>query len=555
MATPIVFLVDGEGPELETLTQALRRRFGVDYQVRGDRSPTGALATLARLAAGPEQVVLLIANHELSEMSGVDFLGRAGELHPGAKRVLLVERNYTSANPIVRAMTLGRIDYHLAKPWVAEQSLYPAVGEMLGEWSRSHGYSGEVLRVVGRRWTARSHEIRDLLARIGVPCGFYTEDSQTGRKLLQEAGQDGSRLPIVVADSGQVLVEPSNAELVELLGGTTEPPVGICDLVIVGAGPAGLAAAVYAASEGLRTLVVEPEVFGGQAGTSSRIRNYLGFPRGISGDDLAYRAFEQAWLFGADFVFTQAATALRACGPDRLLRLSRGAEVTARAAIVATGVAWRRLGVPSLEALHGAGVFYGAAGAEARAVEGEDVFVVGAGNSAGQAAIHLARHAASVTILALEDALGTSMSDYLVKEIEATPNIAVRLRTQVVDGHGRGRLEGITLVDGQSGATESVPAAALFVLIGAEPHTWWLDGIVERDDRGYVVTGRDLLRAGRPPAGWTLERPPLRLETSLPGVFAAGDVRHGSVKRVATAVGEGAAAVQLVHEYLNDTAT
>src|SRR6266511_832923 len=330
MATPIVFLVDGEGPELEALTQALRRRFGVDYQVRGDRSPTGALATLARLAAGPEQVALL--------------------------------------------------------------------------------------------------------------------------------------------------------------GGTTEPPVGICDLVIVGAGPAGLAAAVYAASEGLRTLVVEPEVFGGQAGTSSRIRNYLGFPRGISGDDLAYRAVEQAWLFGADFVFTQAATALRACGPDRLLRLSRGAEVTARAAIFATGVAWRRLGVPSLEALHGAGVFYGAAGAEARAVEGEDVFVVGAGNSAGQAAIHLARHAASVTILALEDALGTSMSDYLVKEIEATPNIAVRLRTQVVDGHGRGRLEGITLVDGQNGATESVPAAALFVLIGAEPHTWWLDGIVERDDRGYVVT-------------------------------------------------------------------
>jgi thioredoxin reductase (NADPH) len=300
--------------------------------------------------------------------------------------------------------------------------------------------------------------------------------------------------------------------------------------------------------------VVEPEVFGGQAGTSSRIRNYLGFPRGISGDDLAYRAFEQAWLFGADFVFTQAATALRACGPERLLRLSRGTEVTARAVIVAAGVAWRRLGVPSLEALHGAGVFYGAAGAEARAVEGEDVFVVGAGNSAGQAAIHLARHAPSVTILALEDALGTSMSDYLVKEIRATPNIAVRLRTQVLDGHGRGPLEGLTLVDGNSGATESVPAAAVFVLIGAEPHTWWLDGIVERDDRGYVLTGRDLLRAGEPPAGWTLERPPLRLETSLPGVFAAGGVRHGSVKRVATAVGEGAAAVQLVHEYLNDQA-
>ena len=333
--------------------------------------------------------------------------------------------------------------------------------------------------------------------------------------------------------------------------GPARPPGG-CDVLIVGAGPAGLAAAVYAASEGFAAQVLEPAVPGGQAGTSSHIRNYLGFPYGLSGDELTQRAVQQAWLFGAELILSQSATGLRASGDDRLVRLSDGAEVAAKVVILATGVAWRRLGVPSLEALNGAGVFYGAAGSEARAMRGEDVFVVGAGNSAGQAAIHLSAYAASVTIVTIDQRLGEFMSDYLVQKIEATPNITVVLDTEVVEGHGRQRLEGLTLRDRHAGATRTVPASAVFVLIGAEPRTDWLEGVVERDERGYVLTGRDLQGDGRLPGGWPLERPPLSLETSLPGVFAAGDVRYRSIKRVASAVGEGSIAVQLVHEYLAD---
>ncbi|HSK35896.1 MAG TPA: NAD(P)/FAD-dependent oxidoreductase, partial [Actinomycetota bacterium] len=384
------------------------------------------------------------------------------------------------------------------------------------------------------------------------PHGWYQAETAAGRRLLEEADEDGSRLPVVLFHSGQVFVDPSDAELAEALGCGTTPGAGSYDLVIVGAGPAGLAAAVYAASEGLDTLVVEPQVAGGQAGTSAMIRNYLGFPRGIGGGDLANRALEQAWLFGANLVLAQRATGLRADGDRRLVRLSDGSEVAAAAVVVASGMSWRRLGVPELEALVGEGVFYGAAGAEARALAGQDVFVVGGGNSAGQAALYLARHAASVTLLVRGPDLAKSMSDYLIQEIEQAPTVTVRLRTQVVGGLGRHRLEGLVLRHRDDGTTEEVPAAALFVMIGGEPRTEWLAG-VERDDRGYVLTGHDLLGPGGMPVGWPLRRPPLLLETSIPGVFAAGDVRHRSVKRVASAVGEGAVAVQLVHQYLGRT--
>jgi thioredoxin reductase (NADPH) len=541
-------LVAENGRLLDSLAGDLGRRFGGGYQVLAERSPTAALATLERLADGGEPVALVVTARRMEGLDGLALLLRAHELHPAAKRVLLEHRGeWTSGEPVVRAMTLGQTDYVLFWPWLPlEQFLYLPVSEFLAAWEKSRAPSAnEAIQIVGHQWAARSHELRDTLARVGIPYGFYTDDSPDGRGLLEHAGQDGSRLPVVLFRGGLVLVDPTHAELSAALGMRTSPAAGGCDILIVGAGPAGLAAAVYAASEGFAAQVLEPAVPGGQAGTSSHIRNYLGFPYGLSGDELTTRAVQQAWLFGADLILAQAATGLRASGDDRLVRLSDGSEIATRAVILATGVAWRRLGVPALEALNGAGVFYGAAGSEARAMRGEDVFVIGAGNSAGQAAVHLSAYAASVTIVTIDERLGAFMSDYLVQKVEATPNITVVLHTEVADGHGQGRLQGLTLRDRQSGATRTVPASAMFVLIGAEPRTDWLDGVVERDERGYVLTGRDL-------DGWPLARPPLPLETSLPGVFAAGDVRYRSIKRVASAVGEGSIAVQLVHQYLAD---
>jgi len=552
MSRPVIFLVADDGRVLDALAGDLGRRFGTDYRVVAERSPRAALAALEPLAAGAEDVALVVAARTMAELGGLEVLQRAHELHPEAKRVLLEHRGeWTTGEPIVRAMTLGQLDYVLFHPWKPiESNLYLPVSDFLAGWEKSRAPGVEAVRVVGPTWAASSHRLRDTLARASIPYGFYPDDSEGGRRLLDEAGEDGTRLPVVVFRRGTVLVDPSHAELIAALGLRTHPTAGGCDLLVVGAGPAGLAAAVYAASEGLQTQVLEPAIPGGQAGTSSLIRNYLGFPHGVSGEDLTLRAFQQAWLFGADLILAQAATGLAARGRHRVVRLSGGGEVAARAVILATGVAWRRLAVPALETLAGAGVFYGAAGSEARATRGEDVFVIGAGNSAGQAALHLARSAASVTIVAIEHDLGERMSDYLVQQILATPNIHRRMHHEVVDGHGRRRLEGLRVRDRDSGATQDVAASAVFVLIGAEPNTEWLDGVVVRDERGYVLTGRDLVRGGRPPAGWPLERAPLPLETSLPGVFAAGDVRYRSIKRVASAVGEGAIAVQLVHEFL-----
>jgi thioredoxin reductase (NADPH) len=551
----VILVVADDGRLVDALAADLRRRFAGDYRVEAEHSSAAALATLERLAGTDEPVALVIAARRMEGQDGLALLLRARELHPSAKRVLLEHRGeWTSGEPVVRAMTLGQLDYVLFRPWLpVEQYLYLPVSEFLAAWEKSRGGGTEAIQIVGRRWAARSHELRDTLTRVGIPFGFYPDDSPDGRRLLEQAGEDGRRLPVVLFRRGLALVDPTHAELTRALGMRTSPVGGGCDVLIVGAGPAGLAAAVYAASEGYAAQVLEPAVPGGQAGTSSNIRNYLGFPYGLSGDELAQRAVQQAWLFGADFILAQAATGLRARGHHRLVRLSDGGEVATRAVILAMGVAWRRLGVPSLEALNGAGVFYGSTVSEARALRGEDVFVVGAGNSAGQAAIHLSAYAASVTIVTIDERLGEFMSDYLVRKVEATANIAVLLHTEVVDGHGRQRLEGLTLRDRHTGVTREVPASAMFVLIGAEPRTDWLEGAVERDERGYLLTGRDLMGAdGRPPPGWPLERQPLPLETSLPGVFAVGDVRYRSVKRVASAVGEGSIAIQLVHEYLAD---
>jgi thioredoxin reductase (NADPH) len=554
MVKPI-FVVVSEDPRVRTaLTGDLERRFGADYDVLAADSVPAATMLLADCAERSRQVALVFADQALSDPSGVEFLAQARTSHPGCRRVLVIPRgNWSSRHPVIEAMALGQVDFHLYNPWEPlERMFYPAVSEFLSVWGRLQEAPVVPIRICGEQHSRRSHELRDVLTRANIPFWFFDDGSDEGQALLREVGAAGKQLPVVVFYTGVALENPSNADVVSTLGMKTRPDIERCDLMIVGAGPGGLAAAVYAASEGLDAVVLEPVVPGGQAGTSALIRNYLGFQRGISGEDLIGRAVEQAWLFGVDFVLTQQATGLAVRGNDRVIRTADGSEVAARAVILAVGVEWRRLGVPALEALVGAGVFYGAAGAEAKAMQGRDVYIVGAGNSAGQAALHLSRYASSVTMLVRQVSLVATMSDYLIRQIEVAPNVAVRFGTEVIDGGGDGHLEEITVRDRTTGDTSAHPASALFVMIGAEPHTDWLPDAIHRDERRFILTGQDLVRHGQLPAGWPLERAPRLLETSIPGVLAVGDVRHGSVKRVASAVGEGATAVALIHEYLAD---
>jgi len=553
MEKPIVFLVAGEASLLETLEADLARRFGHDCEIRCARDAGDALAELGELAERAAPVALLIVDRDLPGTTGIDLLTRARALHPTAKRILLVERDYTTSSPTVSAMTLGQIDFHLVKPWIPVHGLYPAVSEFLADWASSRDPEFELFRVIAADEGPRAHEIRDLLTRMNTPFRCYAPDSKEGFRLLAEAGQDGSRLPVVVRHDGRVLVEPDDAALIAAFGGGTRLEPDTYDVAIVGAGPAGLAAAVHAASDGLRTVVLEKNVSGGQAGASSHIRNFPGFTWGIGGKDFAYRTCEQAWLFGANMVFAQHAVALCPSDEGHVLRVADGREIRARAVILALGQTWRRLEVPEIEALVGRGVFYGATGSESRAMEGQHVGVIGAGNSAGQAARHLARHARSVTLLVRGESLSTSMSEYLITELERTPNVRVLLRTEVVAGHGNGRLDGITVRNDANGHTERLPITGLFVMIGGVPPTGWLRDTLELDERGYVRTGADLGGHPEPHEAFGANRAPFHLETSVPGVLAAGDVRAGSVKRVASAVGEGTIAVQLVHRLLAET--
>jgi thioredoxin reductase (NADPH) len=544
---PAIVVID---PDSATAT-ALDRRFGADYRIILIASADAAIAALHDLAGKGTDVALVLADLNLPGTDGIALLDRAQALHRNARRALLIamdERGTRlptgSLESLQRATTLGRIDFSIVKGWVSpEEWLYPQIQEALSGWARAHRPHHEAVRIIDERWSPRGHELRDLLARNTVPFGYYTTDSAEGRQLLRDHDAEGLALPVAVFNDGTVLVDPSAVAVADALGVRTRPDGGPYDLTILGAGPAGLAAAVYGVSEGLRTLVIEPRALGGQAGTSSMIRNYLGFPRGVSGSDLTSRAYEQAMLFGAEFVFVQEATALATRGDERVVMLSDGSESVSRAVIVATGVSYRRLAIPTLDRLVGAGVYYGAAGVEAPGMAGEDVYVVGGANSAGQAALHLARFARRVALVVRGPSLEAGMSDYLVRQIASTPAVEVRLGTRVIDGRGERRLEGLVLESG--GKREERPAAGLFVMIGAEPRTDWLGDMVRRDERGYVLTGLDV-----PSGSWPLERSPLPFETSLPGVFAVGDVRHGSVKRVAGAVGEGSVAVGSVHRYL-----
>jgi thioredoxin reductase (NADPH) len=552
MVRPVLLAVDDEPDARSSIEEELRKRYGADYEVICEGSGAAALGALEQVKVRGGEVALVLADQWMPDMTGIELLTKVHELDPAAKRALLTGwGDLEVGDRLVRAAVLGQVDDWGLKPWQpGDEGFHQLVVGLLYEWAQLHRPGFQVVQLVGGQWSARAHELRDLLARNKVLYGFLPADSEEGRALLERVGATTEQLPVVVTFDGQVLRDPSFAEVAEALAAPTRPAAAAYDVTVVGAGPAGLAAAMYGASEGLGMALLEPEATGGQAGTTSMIRNYLGFPRGISGTELAYRAFHQAIGFGADLVYGHRAVGLHAAGPDRVVTLGDGTEVTSRAVVLATGVSWRRLGVAGLEALVGSGVFYGAATSEAVAMKDERVFVVGGGNSAGQAALHLASYAAKVTMLVRGPTLAETMSDYLVRELEATANVTVRYDTEAVDGQGDGRLTGLTLKDRTSGATEAVPATALFILIGAEPHTGWLPGTIRRDRWGFLVTGNDLLADGRPPAGWPLDRPPMPLETSLPGVFAAGDVRHGSTKRVAGAVGDGSVAIRLVHEHL-----
>ena len=544
-AKPVLFVLDDDPTSLDVLFSDLTRRFGNNFTVRGGTSPETALCTLEQMADADAAVALFLVNQDATE-----FLTRAHQLHPRAKRALLVDRDYSATSPAVPAITLGNADYHIVRPWMDDEMIYRAMSEYLSAWTREQEPSFELFRIVAAPGDRKVPLLRDVMTRFSMPFGFYALDSEAGQRLLDEAGVDATRLPVVIRYDGQVMIDPGLPELARAIGAQVSNEIDTCELAIVGAGPAGLTAAVYAASEGLKTVMLELAVSGGRAATSPLIRNYPGFPHGIDGGTLMQRTCEQAWLMGAHIVFAQQAIGLDRQGDDRVVRLRDGTEVRARAVVIATGVEWRRLGVPQLEALIGAGVYYGAAVSESRAMENRNVFVIGAGNSAGQATLHLAKHAATVTLLARGENLARSMSNYLIRAIEATPNITVRLRTEVIDGGGGDTLEHLKLADHANGTVQEVAADALFTMIGGEPHVQWLPGEIARDDGGYVLTGRDILH--QPDVPWNASREPFPLETSMPGVFAAGDVRHGSIARVAAAVGDGATVVRLVHEYLRE---
>ena len=541
---PTILVVDDEPAALASMLDALTRRFGGDYRVEPHLSAHTALDAVSRLKADDDEIALVIADQWMPDMTGNEFLGQVRTLEPTAKRALLVSWGDHEASPVIlQACALGQLDNYLYKPWSpAEVHLYPYVSEFLAEWTRLHRPGMELIHIVGDEFSTRANEIRELLDRNGIPYGFHPTGTPLANQLVDAHEARQKELPLVFLLDGTTLVNPDDAEIMDGVG--ESPDTLHCDVVVVGGGPAGLTAAVYAGSEGLGTLVVERHVIGGQAGASSLIRNYLGFPRGISGAELTQRAYQQAWLFGAKFVFSREVTGLRLDGDRKILSLSDGREIGASSVVVATGAKYRRLGVPELDRFVGSSIFYTTFG-ESRLVRGLDVAVVGGGNSAAQAVVHLAQFARGVTLIVRGGSLERTMSDYLVQQIRSTPNVQVKLGAEVVGGDGDERMATLQVRDRTSGAVETLPARFLFVLIGALPHTDWLQGTVQRDAKGFIPTGHRV-----DPTLWPLQRQPMNFETSVPGVFAVGDVRLDSMKRVASAVGEGAGAIQKVHQYL-----
>ena len=550
-ARPVILTVDDNAEVLRAIERDLKRRYVRDYRVLSASGGQEALDVLRQLEIRGEPVALLLADQRMPGMDGVTFLESAAEFAPSARRAILTA--YADMGAAIGAINRARIDYYFQKPWdPPEQNLYPPIDDLLDDWRAGFRPGFEGIRVIGPRWSPQVHEIKDFLARNQVPYrALDVEGGGEGVELLERARLDPARLPVVLFPDGTVLVQPHARDVAEHAGLKTRADQPFYDLAIVGAGPAGLAAAVYGASEGLKTVVLDAEAPGGQAGTSTLIENYLGFPRGVSGSDLARRAVAQARKFGAEILTPVQATGLRIDGPYRYVKTSAGGELSCHALMVTCGVQYRKLDAAGVDDLTGAGIYYGSTMTEALSCRGADVFVVGAGNSAGQAAVFLSTVARSVTIVCRGDDLGKTMSRYLVDQIGATENIRVLLRTRVTAAHGDGRLQALTLQNG-GGDAQTVDAAALFVFIGAMPNTDWLGDCVLRDRHGFVLTGPETLRDGRPPEDWPLERDPFLLEASVPGVFCAGDVRRGSVKRVASGVGEGSVAISFVHQYLAD---
>jgi thioredoxin reductase (NADPH) len=548
-AKTAILTVDDDPEVSRAVARDLRRRYGENYRIVRAESGEQGLEVLRELKLRGDLVALLLADYRMPQMNGIEFLEEAMDLFPSARRVLLTA--YADTGAAINAINVVDLDHYLLKPWdPPDEKLYPVLDDLLAAWNAVDHRPVPNTKVVGHRWSARSSDVREFLGRNQVPYRWYLSDDPEGERLLAAAGADDQRLPVVITADGEVLIEPSDAQLAARVGLETAPSERFYDLVVIGGGPAGLGAALYGASEGLRTILIERTAAGGQAGQSSRIENYLGFPDGVSGAQLTDRARRQAAKFGAELVTAREVVAIEANGSARTVRFTDGETIDSHAVILATGVSYRQLTAPGLEEFTGRGVFYGSAMSEATNAAGQDVYIIGGANSAGQAAVYFARHAKTVTILVRGNSLAASMSHYLVQQIDAIENISVRTCTEVIEATGGEHLETLTLRDSTSGATEVVKAPLLFVFIGALPRTEWLEGIVARDGHGFVITGPDLPREGNQPAGWSEDRAPYHLESSIPGVFVAGDARAESAKRVASAVGEGAMAVMLVHRYL-----
>jgi thioredoxin reductase (NADPH) len=555
---PCIVAVDDDPSVVRAIERDLRQKYGSEYRILRAESGAEALDALKELVLRETPVALLLSDQRMPEMNGVEFLRAAQEIVPDAKRVLLTA--YADTEAAIRAINAARVNHYLVKPWdPPEEKLYPVLNDLLREWKAGYRATFEGLRVLGNRWSPSAHLLRDFLTRNGVPHKWLeiekaNSDSDV-KRVADALGDEAQCLPVVFFADGTRLVQPTLAQVVEKIGLRTEASNPFYDLVIIGGGPTGLAAAVYGGSEGLRTLMIEREAPGGQAGMSSRIENYLGFPEGISGENLARRALDQARKFHVEVLAPQEVMHLEVGSQPgntcRGVMLSNGSEIRCHALLVSTGVSYKKLNVPGIDRITGAGVYYGAAIVEAMSCADEDVYIIGGANSAGQAAMYYCRYARNVYMLCRSDSLAKGMSDYLINQLAEQDNFRAILNTSVTAVHGETQLEQITYRNSVTGEETTVPAAAMLIFIGAEPRTDWLDGVVQRDSRGFILTGTDLLQDGKRPEGWTLDRDPFLLETSVPGVFAAGDVRHGSIKRVASGVGEGAIAVSLIHQYLN----